>query len=253
MPYDPLCEAGVRRSRSTCSIAASVTTYHSTRDTEQYDAAPAPEGAVHVESPRWKEDIFQPAPMRRHDSGYASIPVDSRSADSRGSGRRPSTTSSGSTRIRARLRTRHSIHRATISTGHRGSIASTRAPPRPRSQQHPSAYYPFPSLETPHDDPVYEPDHSYPPPPPTTHYWTSDHTRKLEYAAIDAASRGFRGWVLRHVVPDCFVPKQSRRLAFDDDTGSVRRYRLDLDCEDDTGKPCAGARGKKMGWLTGRS
>ncbi|KAL2890133.1 hypothetical protein HOO65_020675 [Ceratocystis lukuohia] len=66
--------------------------------------------------------------------------------------------------------------------------------------------------------------------PQTTQYWTSDHTRRLEYAAIDAASRGVRGWVMRNLVPDCLVPKHNKQhVAFDDDTGSVRRYRLDLD------------------------
>lgn len=68
-------------------------------------------------------------------------------------------------------------------------------------------------------------------PPQTTHYWTSDRTRRLEYAAIDAASRGVRGWVMRNMVPECFVPKEKRRVAFDDDSGSVRRYRLDLEIE----------------------
>lgn len=69
------------------------------------------------------------------------------------------------------------------------------------------------------------------PPPQTTHYWTSDRTRRLEYAAIDAASRGVRGWVMRNCVPECFVPKERRRVCFDDDSGSVRRYRLDLEIE----------------------
>lgn len=69
-------------------------------------------------------------------------------------------------------------------------------------------------------------------PPQTTHYWTSDRTRRLEYAAIDAASRGVRGWVMRNMVPECFVPREKRFCArFDDDSGSVRRYRLDLDME----------------------
>ncbi|KAF9880465.1 hypothetical protein CkaCkLH20_02419 [Colletotrichum karsti] len=67
-------------------------------------------------------------------------------------------------------------------------------------------------------------------PPQATHYWTSDRTRRLEYAAIDAASRGVKGWCKRHLVPDCFVPKE-KHVAFDDDTGSVRRYRLELDEE----------------------
>ncbi|PHH90455.1 hypothetical protein CDD83_3587 [Cordyceps sp. RAO-2017] len=71
---------------------------------------------------------------------------------------------------------------------------------------------------------------SPPPPPATTHYWTSDSTRRLEYAAIDAASRGFKGWVRRNLVPECFG---HRHVAFDDDTGSVRRYRLELEDERD--------------------
>jgi hypothetical protein len=77
---------------------------------------------------------------------------------------------------------------------------------------------------------------SYPLPPQTTHYWTSDKTRRLEYAAIDAASRGVRGWVMRHVVPDCFVPKSKRRVGFEDDRGSVVRYRLELEEDSHTEK-----------------
>ncbi|UNI22869.1 hypothetical protein JDV02_008715 [Purpureocillium takamizusanense] len=78
-------------------------------------------------------------------------------------------------------------------------------------------------------------------PPQTTHYWTSDSTRRLEYAAIDAASRGFTGWVRRHLVPDCFNPRQ--HVAFDDDTGSVRRYRLELEDEDEENDHCGGGSG----------
>lgn len=95
-------------------------------------------------------------------------------------------------------------------------------------------------------------------PPQTTHYWTSDRTRRLEYAAIDAASRGVRGWVMRHVVPECFVSRESRRLGFDDDGGSVRRYRLDLEieCPEDAVPPSPvgekprgfRARGSRPGW-----
>ncbi|CAN8098209.1 unnamed protein product [Discula destructiva] len=66
---------------------------------------------------------------------------------------------------------------------------------------------------------------------PTTHYWTSDQTRQLEYAAIDAASQGVRGWIMRNVVPDCLVPRNNRRAGFEDDGGSVRRYRIELEVE----------------------
>ncbi|KAG5960701.1 hypothetical protein E4U58_004574 [Claviceps cyperi] len=73
------------------------------------------------------------------------------------------------------------------------------------------------------------------PPPATTHYWTSDSTRRLEYAAIDAASRGVKGWIRRHLVPECFA---GRHVGFEDDAGSVRRYRLELDeQEQDQGHP----------------
>ncbi|KAK6203773.1 hypothetical protein LQW54_008786 [Pestalotiopsis sp. IQ-011] len=91
----------------------------------------------------------------------------------------------------------------------------------------------------------------YPPPPQTTHYWTSDNTRRLEYAAIDAASNGIKGWILKYVVPDCFVPKRNRRLGFDDEGGSVRRYRIELESEDLTKE--GWKKSKKLGWLTGRS
>lgn len=95
-------------------------------------------------------------------------------------------------------------------------------------------------------------------PPPTTHYWTSDRTRQLEYAAIDAASKGVRGWIMRNMVPDCFVPRNTRRAGFEDDGGSVRRYRIDLEieCPEDSvppspvGEKLSGfrARGAKRGW-----
>ncbi|KYK60228.1 hypothetical protein DCS_01365 [Drechmeria coniospora] len=94
-----------------------------------------------------------------------------------------------------------------------------------------------------HDDDV----EVIPLPPPTTHYWTSDNTRRLEYAAIDAASRGVKGWVRRHLVPDCFIP---RHVAFDDDKGSVRRYRLELEDEQVKKPPsaCQGLDPRRKGW-----
>ncbi|KAL5606531.1 hypothetical protein BROUX41_002935 [Berkeleyomyces rouxiae] len=82
--------------------------------------------------------------------------------------------------------------------------------------------------------------------PQTTQYWTSNRTRRLEYAAIDAASRGVRGWVMRNLVPDCLVPKQNKQhVAFDDDTGSVRRYRLDLDQVDESAASMSGHASEK--------
>jgi hypothetical protein len=67
----------------------------------------------------------------------------------------------------------------------------------------------------------------------TTHYWTSDETRRREYAAIDRRNKGIRGLFNK------FMPrlgKKSNRSKFYDendddksDAGSVRRYRLNLD------------------------
>lgn len=75
---------------------------------------------------------------------------------------------------------------------------------------------------------------SPPPFPPTINYWTSDDSRRLEYAAIDAASKGVRGFLVR-IVPDFILPPQIRRTKFwghESDgkqrEGSVRRYRLAL-------------------------
>jgi hypothetical protein len=33
------------------------------------------------------------------------------------------------------------------------------------------------------------------------------------------------------MVPDCFIPKDRRRVRFDDDRGSVVRYRLELEVD----------------------
>ena len=49
--------------------------------------------------------------------------------------------------------------------------------------------------------------------PATVQYWTSPETRRREYAAIDAASRGIKGFALR-VLPDCMVPKEFKVIGF---------------------------------------
>lgn len=113
-----------------------------------------------------------------------------------------------------------SIHLDTLNTEHHQSEKPKPSSSSSAAQQHSEPPY-YPRSETPLS----------PFPPQTTHYWTSDRTRRLEYAAIDAASRGVRGWVMRNCVPECFVPRERRRVCFDDDSGSVRRYRLDLEIE----------------------
>ena len=102
-----------------------------------------------------------------------------------------------------------------------------------------------------------------PPPPVTIHYFLLPETRRLEYAAIDAASRGVRGFVTK-MIPDCILPAEYRRRKFcsgdaDSDVGSVRRYRIPLtgekprDDEDDEAAPETGKK-ERPGWwkrLTG--
>jgi hypothetical protein len=71
---------------------------------------------------------------------------------------------------------------------------------------------------------------------PTTLSWTSDATRRLEYAKIDRAYTGLRGFCRRVLPKSCFG--DSRRNFWngadgheedeDDDADSVRRYRLAL-------------------------
>ncbi|KAK7931267.1 hypothetical protein PG985_001979 [Apiospora marii] len=259
-------DASLRRSGSRTSVAASDVSYHSFQQLGQFEPASPKNTAVQTKPPStWKNVPFSPMPMRRQDSGYESIPSGSKSGGSQVSSRRTSMTSSStsSSSHHARPGTRPSIHRATRSTpASRTGYTSGYGLCRPSSQQQSVSYYHFPD---PDDEEEEEADHVdeeddddddemtgtvYPPPPQTTHYWTSDHTRRLEYAAIDAASQGVKGWMLRHVVPDCFIPKENRRLRFDDDSGSVRRYRLDLD--DDVPEKEGGG-GRKLGWLFGRA
>lgn len=115
-------------------------------------------------------------------------------------------------------------------------FASLITPPSgPSSPTNPSSsiIFPPPVESEPEPEPV------PPPPPATVHYWTSDNTRRIEYAAIDAASHGVRGFIIR-LIPDCFLPEDKRRPRFheegdddDSDAGSVRRYRLALPEEKD--------------------
>ncbi|KAK8068922.1 hypothetical protein PG994_005538 [Apiospora phragmitis] len=248
-------DTGLRRSLSRTSVAASDATYHNLHNNEMFEPVRPGNATIQTKPPStWKNVPFVPTPMRRQDSGYESIPSESKSVVSRGSSRRTSTTSSSTSSSHARPRTRPSIHRANRSTPTGYTSGNTLSRPGSQHQQQQAvAYFHFPNPEAcvgheeEDDCPAHPPT---PPPPQTTHYWTSDHTRRLEYAAIDAASQGVKGWMLRHVVPDCFIPKENRRLRFDDDTGSVRRYRLELD--DVPEKEGSGGSGRKLGWLFGR-
>ncbi len=269
---------------SRVSLALSDTTYHSFQDIDLHEpgipsritqkpavCSPPMSPSQPTEKQKWPMG----REMRRQDSGYESIaPRDSLCSNQRTSS---STSLSSSTRQR---RTRPSGQRSPRSkpasprprNGRRSVSPPGGAPcASPQAQQHPVTFFHFPHF-TSSDPALVEPepaitldnlaptatDHpgrsetpEYPPPPQTMHYWTSDQTRRLEYAAIDAASKGVRGWVMRHVVPDCFVPQSKRRVGFEDDRGSVVRYRLDLDTEESVEKAeSAKARGWR-GWWSG--
>lgn len=113
----------------------------------------------------------------------------------------------------------------TSTSAYRPSLRSRHSTPSA-----PYEFFQFPILPPPQPETVAAP--SPLPPPATCQYWTSDASRRLEYAAIDAASKGVRGFFIK-LVPDCILPPSSRRTRFhsDDansDAGSVRRYRLTL-------------------------
>lgn len=84
--------------------------------------------------------------------------------------------------------------------------------------------------------------------PATIIDWTLPSTRRREYRKIESSSRGIPGLWRR------FAPRflqRNRRLSFyedekDDDTGSVRRYRVDLPGEDEKIKSFAKANGSRL-------
>lgn len=198
--------------------------------------------------------------MQRQDSGYESTTPPRRASTSNSHpsvARRSSNGSSsgGVGGVTSRFRNRPSLRRAAKSQQQQQPARSSnqslhlvRSNPVPSSTQAggpgsssgggpgSAAFFHFPSpdpiqLADSQPDERVAPTPAPTPPPQTTHYWTSDRTRRLEYAAIDAATRGVKGWIMKHLIPECFVPKENRHVPFDDESGSVRRYRLDLEEE----------------------
>ncbi|KAF4504527.1 hypothetical protein G6O67_007971 [Ophiocordyceps sinensis] len=198
------------------------------------------------------------AKMQRQDSGYESYGATPRPSVSQARPSVParpvSDASSAAAGSPSRLRTpRPSTHRSAKSF-------PQFSPSRPHASRVPlAAFFQFPTPDlveltetsSPRHDRRREQPPAIPQPPQTTHYWTSDRTRRLEYAAIDAAGRGVKGWVRRNLVPECFGP---RHVAFDDDSGSVRRYRLELEDDRDEKSPRPGLRRSWQFWpLLGKS
>ncbi|KAH7019034.1 hypothetical protein EDB80DRAFT_187760 [Ilyonectria destructans] len=187
--------------------------------------------------------------MQRQDSGYESTtpPRRASTSNSRPSDSRPSVarrssngSSNGGGGVTSRFRNRPSLRRAVQSHQSARNSNQSLHPVRSNGSVQPNGFFHFPSpdpiqlsepiqLADSSPDARVAPTPAPTPPPQTTHYWTSDRTRRLEYAAIDAATRGVKGWVMKHLIPECFVPKENRHVSFDDESGSVRRYRLDLE------------------------
>jgi len=191
--------------------------------------------------------------LQRQDSGYGSYPTSPRTSSSHSrpaATRRISSASSiGGQGPSSRPRTRPSTRRSAQSYQHYHQNTQPLYLVRSNTSSQPISYFHFPSpepLDIVETAPVPEP--AVPHPPQTTHYWTSDSTRRLEYAAIDAAGRGVKGWIKRNLVPDCFAPKHDRHISFDDDTGSVRRYRLDLEDEPEQMAEVNDGGRRRKGW-----
>ncbi|CAH0030190.1 unnamed protein product [Clonostachys rhizophaga] len=262
------------------SVATQDTTYHSFYDVEMSNTPPpqkhkTPEPIVRNVSTRSNATARRHShdrpttagQIKRQDSGYGSSSVSSprpsTSYSRPAAPRRSSTTNAHTSSSKTssglsvlRNRTRPSTRRSSSKSYHLHNTNNTSSSlylvrPGHTQQQSPNqslaaspnTFFHFPSpnpmaaLAPP--PPPREPTPAPSIPPQAQHYWTSDRTRRLEYAAIDAASRGVKGWIKRNLIPDCFVA-EDRHVAFDDDSGSVRRYRLELEEEapDEKAKPC---------------
>ncbi|KAL2205859.1 hypothetical protein CC79DRAFT_1322393 [Sarocladium strictum] len=227
--------------------------YHSFNDVELYEPKSPPKRASTHPSNKYSDNERPPTAgrMQRQDSGYESYTTSPRNSTSQsrpaGAGRRTSN-ASATTGNNATSRPRTSRPTTRRSTSHNPWTATPLHTVRPTEMKQADTYFHFPSpdpmeLTGPVSQPAEPPT---PLPPQTTHYWTSDSTRRLEYAAIDASCRGVKGWMKRNLVPSCFKAKEDRHIAFDDDTGSVRRYRLDLEPEEKAlpfSAPC-----RRKGW-----
>jgi hypothetical protein len=242
---------------STTSITSEAATFHSAQ------AAPAVEMELSNTAvlPSKPESELSSRITSRTDSGYE--PGYERRSTSTSSSRSPRprhSTSSTSTRPTNKRASRStpssSIHRTSPRPGLQSRYTTPRGLEGQSEAQPPYQFFQFPSLSptTPTTSELEpQPPLNHPPPPPATiHYFLLPETRRLEYAAIDAASRGVRGFITK-LLPDCILPSELRRIKFhngdqDSDAGSVRRYRLNFPDPEEKGVTVEGSQ-----WRNGSS
>lgn len=233
--------------RSTSSLTSEAATFHSAQVTPATEMEQSKEAAMPNKNPQ--ADITSTV-MARTDSGYeAGHERRSTSTSSSRSRRHRQSASSASGRPstkRSARSTTSSSHRTITRPPFNARYTTSRIHDLPNDPQSHYQFFQFPSLapstttdssSTPFESQSLNApqtdSHPHPPPPPATvHYFLLPETRRLEYAAIDAASRGVRGFITK-LLPDCILPAEYRRTKFhndgddaDSDAGSVRRYRI---------------------------
>jgi hypothetical protein len=251
-----------RHSRSTSSLKSEAATFHSAQAAPQIEMSQTKTTSHHSHN-RSTADATA-TKMSRTDSGYEAGESPARerrststsSSRSRRTGGPRSPNSSATTRPSTKRASRSSQSTSSVHRSSRPALQSRYSSPRhgATQSQAPHTFFQFPSLASeslsiPQDTSLppshaqsnsqAEPRFAAPqnPPPTTISYFLLPETRRLEYAAIDAASRGVRGFVVR-IIPDCILPAEFRRRRFhdpeaeDSDCGSVRRYRLCLEGEE---------------------
>ena len=231
--------------RSLSSVVSEAATFHSAQGhpnipgmelSRLHTSSPSPLTTTQTNNPEVNK--LESTQMSRQDSGFSDGVSSGRTSTSSTRRHRHSSSTTISRPSAKRAARSHPIPTRHSTSSSRPHIRTRHTTYTIQPSQSSNQFFHFPSLPPPAPvDPSPEP---IPLPPVTCHYWTSDSTRRLEYAAIDAASRGVKGFFIK-MVPDCILPLEKRRPRFHEDdgsdAGSVRRYRLDLPEEKVNVKP----------------
>lgn len=233
--------------RSLSSIVSDAATFHSAQGQlpspamelcRLQTASPSPLAPSQINTAEINK--FESTQMSRQDSGFSDGVSSGRTSTSSARRHRQSNSTTISRPSAKRAARSHPIPTRHSTSSSRPHVRTRHTTYATQISQSSNQFFHFPSLPPPAPvDQAPEPV-SAPAPPVTCQYWTSDSTRRLEYAAIDAASRGVKGFFIK-MVPDCILPLEKRRPRFHEDdgsdAGSVRRYRLELPEEKGNVKP----------------